>query len=269
MPAKQADTIYRLKITLRGVKPPIWRRVEVPGGISFGSLHEILNEAMGWFDGHLHEFDIDGVEYTAPDTDFAMERAAEDDGRWRLDTVVTEVGATFRYAYDFGDGWDHDVVVEAIGAPAAGAIYPRVTAGRRSCPPEDCGGPYGYKELLEALADPAHKDHARKAAWVPDGFDPEAFSIAETNAVLAERFADLRPLPRSARRPPVRTASSRAAKPASRIAPAMETVTVAADGTLRLPRSVMEGIGLPAGGAAYVVVVQGTAILMRDPREPI
>src|SRR4051812_32417293 len=114
MAAKQADRIYRLKVTLRGVKPPIWRCVEVPGGISLLALHEILNEAMGWLDGHLHDFTIDGVEYTTPDEDGDGRRPTEDDSRWRLDAVVIQVGATFRYDYDFGDGWEHDVLVEAI-----------------------------------------------------------------------------------------------------------------------------------------------------------
>jgi hypothetical protein len=266
MPAKQADPIYRLKITLREVKPPIWRRVEVPGGISLASLHEILNEAMGWFDGHLHEFTIDGVEYTTPDTDFATETRAEDDGRWRLDTVVTQVGAKFRYDYDFGDGWEHDVVVEAIEAPAAGVTYPRVTAGRRACPPEDCGGPWGYAELLEALADPSHEDHEARSAWVAEDFDPEAFSIAETNAVLAERFAGVKPLPRRAVKAPTKRPS-----PADRMAfrAAPETVKVAADGTIRLPRSVLASMGLTGGGTAVLLAVGNGVMLMRDPRRGI
>jgi hypothetical protein len=264
MPAKQADPIYRLKITLREVKPPIWRRVEVPGGISLASLHEILNEAMGWFDGHLHEFTIDGVEYTAPDTDFATETQAEDDGRWRLDAVVTQVGAKFRYAYDFGDGWEHDVVVEAIEAPTAGVTYPRVTAGRRSCPPEDCGGPWGYGELVEALADPGHKRHASARGRVAEDFDPEAFPMAETNAVLAERFADLKPLPRRT----LRQSPARSPRRATTWGgdPVPQSVTVKPDGTVRLPASVLQAMGLPAGGAAMVIVVNASVVVMRDPR---
>ena len=264
MPAKQADSIYRLKITLRGVRPPIWRRVEVPGGISLLALHEILNETMGWLDGHLHDFTIDGVEYTTPDEDWDARRPTEDDSRWRLDVVVSQVGATFRYDYDFGDGWEHDVLVEAIGAPVSGVAYPRVTAGRRACPPEDCGGPWGYTELLAALADPGHERHAELADWVGEGFDSEAFSLAETNAVLAERFADLKPLRRSTRRPAAAASKRRGAGRGGD--PAPEAVTVKADGTVRLPAQVLQALGLPAGGSAMVVVINGTAILMRDPR---
>ena len=264
MAAQQADSIYRLKITLRGVRPPIWRRVEVPGGISLLALHEILNEAMGWYDSHLHDFEIDGVEYTTPDEDWDARRPTEDDSRWRLDAVVSQVGAKLRYRYDFGDGWEHDVIVEAIDAPAAGVVYPRVTAGRRSCPPEDCGGPWGYAELLEALADPSHERHGELADWLGAGFDPEAFSIAETNQVLATRFADLKPLRRSTRRPaaaaPKRSAATRGGGPVS------QSVTVKADGTVRLPASVLQAMGLPAGGSVMLVVVNGSVILMRDPR---
>jgi hypothetical protein len=263
MPAKQADSIYRLKITLREVKPPIWRRVEVPGGIALASLHEILNEAMGWFDGHLHDFEIDGIEFTAPDTEYMTESEAEDEARWRLDAVVTQPGTRFRYRYDFGDGWDHDVVVEAIEAPVAGVTYPRVTAGRRACPPEDCGGPWGYRELLEALADPTHEDHEGQSAWVPQGFDPEAFSIAETNAVLAARFRDLKPLRRRTGKAPTKRPSA-AERMAADLAP--DTVKVAADGTVRLPPLVLASMGLTGGGTAILLTVGTGVMLMRDPR---
>lgn len=261
MAEKRADSIYRLKITLRGVKPPIWRRVEVPGGVSLLSVHEILNEAMGWSDGHLHDFEIDGVEYTTPDEDW--DRPAEDDARWRLDAVVTQVGTKFRYRYDFGDGWEHDVVVEAIGAPVAGVVYPRVTAGRRSCPPEDCGGPWGYAELLEVIADPSHERHAELADWLGEGFDPEAFSLPQTNEILADRFADLRPLRRTTPKAPTKRPS-----PADRMAAslALPTVRVAADGTLKLPADVLASMGLTGGGEVVALAVGGGVMLMRDPR---
>jgi hypothetical protein len=267
MPAKQADTIYRLKITLKGIRPPIWRRVEVPGGISLLALHGILNEAMGWLDGHLHDFEIDGVEYTTPDIDMdagmGFGQPTEDDARWRLDAVVSEPGAKFRYRYDFGDGWEHDVVVEAIGAPEAGIVYPRVTKGRRRCPPEDCGGPWGYQELLEALADPKDPENRERIEWAGGPFDPEAFSVEEINEALAARFRDLKPLRRSTRRAPTPRPD-----PASRLRQHLmpDVVRVAADGTVRLPADAVAAMGLTGGGDAILVTVGGGVMLMRDPR---
>jgi len=263
MPARNADTIYRLKVTLRDIRPPIWRRVEVPGHVSLHSLHEILNEAMGWWDSHLHDFEIDGVEYTVPDEDMDPDRPAEDDRRWRLDAVVTEPGRRFTYRYDFGDDWRHEVIVEAIGEPVAGVFYPRVTKGRRRCPPEDCGGPWGYGDFLVTLADSSHTEHDSMIEWVGGAFDPEELSIESINEALAHRFGDLKPLRRSSRRPPV-PGQIGAAAIRGRIEP--QTVMVGADGTVRLPIPVVEAMGLQGGGAAVLIMAGTGALLMRDPR---
>jgi hypothetical protein len=263
MPSRPPDTIYRLKVTLRDIRPPIWRRVEVPGHVSLHALHEILNEAMGWTDSHLHDFEIGGVEYTVPDDDMDPDRPAEDDRRWRLDAVVTGVGTPFLYRYDFGDDWRHDVLVEAIDPPDPAVAYPRVTAGRRRCPPEDCGGPWGYAELLAVLADPGDPEHASTLESIGGTIDPEAFSIEDTNQVLLERFADLKPLRRSSRRPSPPGSASAAA-----IERAVEptTVVVRADGTVRLPASVVHAMDLTGGGVAILVAVGKGVMLMRDPR---
>lgn len=263
MPSRPPDTVYRLKVTLRDIRPPIWRRVEVPGHVSLHSLHEILNEAMGWTDSHLHDFEIGGVEYTLPDDDIDPDRPVEDDRRWRLDAVVTEPGRRFLYRYDFGDDWRHEVLVEAIGAPVAGVTYPRVTKGRRNCPPEDCGGPWSYPDLLATLADPRDPEHDSMLDWVGGRFDPEEFSIEATNETLADRFADLKPLRRSNRRPPD-PGAARAAALARATQPL--TVVVRADGTVRLPASVVSSMGLAGGGVAVVITAGRGVMLLRDPR---
>lgn len=263
MPARHADTVYRLKVTLRDIRPPIWRRVEVPGHVSLHSLHEILNEAMGWLGYHLHDFEVGGVEYTVPDDDMDPDRPAEDDRHWRLDAVVTEPGRRFSYRYDFGDDWRHEVIVEAIGAPVAGVSYPRVTKGRRRCPPEDCGGPWGYRDLLVALAEPGHAEHHSMAEWVGGGFDPEEFSIEAINEALVRRFGALKPLRRSSRRPPV---PGQAHATATRGSIEPQVVIVRADGVVRLPTSVIQSMGLTGGGAVLLITAGTGVLLIRDPR---
>ena len=149
--------IYRLKVTLRDVKPPVWRRVELPGNVTLAELHSILQTAMGWFDSHLHEFEIDGVEYGVLDDAWDYDEKVRDESKVRLDKVADE-GTRIRYTYDFGDNWRHDVVVEKV-LPAEDEVrYPRCLAGKRATPPEDVGGDYGYAEFCEAMADPSTRN---------------------------------------------------------------------------------------------------------------
>jgi hypothetical protein len=129
----------RLKITLRGVRPPVWRRLVVPSSVTLAELHSVFQTAMGWTDSHLHSFDIGGVLYGDVD-DFDGDRVGNET-RTRLSSVARVV-SKFRYEYDFGDGWEHDVLVEQVQADAS-VIAPYCLAGRRACPPEDCGGPWG------------------------------------------------------------------------------------------------------------------------------
>jgi hypothetical protein len=128
---------------------------------------------MGWFGGHLHLFDVRGTTYGEPDPDWDDD--VLDERKVRLADVLSNVKSRMRWDYDFGDGWEHDVVVEAIGPPEPDQTYPTCVAGRRACPPEDCGGPYGYENLLRVLADPAHPDHGDLTEWAPPDFDPEEF----------------------------------------------------------------------------------------------
>ena len=147
-------SVHRLKVTLRSVKPPVWRRIAVPSDLTLGELSPLLEAAMGWLGGHLHLFDVAGMTYGTPDPDWGTDDL--DEGRFRLGDVLPTVGSRMRWDYDFGDGWQHNVVVEAIESLAPSVEYPRCVTGRRACPPEDCGGPWGFQELLEANADPAH-----------------------------------------------------------------------------------------------------------------
>lgn len=172
-------TVHRLKITLRSVKPPIWRRIEVPSDVSLADLSDLLEASMGWMGGHLHAFEADGVTYERPDPEDGLSRRAKDESEHRLDVVLGEVGAKMRWDYDFGDGWQHNVVVEAIEPLDPAVEYPRCITGRRACPPEDCGGPWGFEELLEAIADPTHPRHDELTEWLPPGYEPAEFDAEQ------------------------------------------------------------------------------------------
>jgi hypothetical protein len=178
-----SQTIYQLKITLKAIRPPIWRRVQVGSNTTLGQLHEVVQTVMGWDDYHLHQFSIAGIDYGQPDLEDDFEVSNED--RVKLSQVIPGEKFKFLYTYDFGDSWDHEILVEKVLPAAADTRYPICLTGKRACPPEDCGGPWGYEELLEALQDPEHPEHAEKLEWVGEGFDPNQVDVEEINQQLA------------------------------------------------------------------------------------
>ena len=139
---------------------------------------------MGWNGGHLHVFDIDGRSYG----DRASVDDVADENRLTLGGVRKSGVARFGYTYDFGDDWEHAITIEKTLPAAEGTTYPACIAGKRACPPEDCGGPWGYQELLEIIADPAHPERAERLEWLDEDFDPEDFSLEAVNTRLAGRF---------------------------------------------------------------------------------
>lgn len=175
--------LYELKVTLRHIQPPIWRIIRVRGDTTLEELHSILQAAMGWSDSHLHEFSVGRKCYSAWDAEADSE--CDDEQRVRLDEVVKRRGGKILYEYDFGDSWVHEIVVERV-LPASERDLPTpvVISGRRSCPPEDCGGVPGYYQLLEALGDPDHPDHETFREWCGEGFDPDRFDVARANTRL-------------------------------------------------------------------------------------
>jgi hypothetical protein len=186
--ARPEPIVYQLKITLRGVsKPPVWRRVLVSGSITLKELHEIIQQVMGWDNSHLHVFSAYGQEYGSPDPDLGH----ASDQRVRLDEVLTGNADRMRYTYDFGDDWEHDVVAEQTLTAEPGQAYPRCAAGKGACPPEDCGGVWGYARLKEILADSSHDEHEDMLDWLGldsgEDFDPHEFSAADTDARLRSR----------------------------------------------------------------------------------
>lgn len=179
------NTIYQLKVTLADSKPPIWRRIQTPGPVTLAELHRIIQAAMGWEDSHLHQFIAGGIVYgpSEPDLDDATFEM-KDERRARLSQVAPTEGSKFTYEYDFGDGWEHTILVEKILEPEPGAHYPRCLAGKRACPPEDSGGVWGYVDLIETLKTPDNPEYAEMREWVGENFNPEAFSLDEINADL-------------------------------------------------------------------------------------
>jgi hypothetical protein len=176
-----ARQIYQVKISLGDVIPEVWRRVALPGGYSLDRVHRVIQLAMGWQDYHLHSFEIDGVQYGQPDPDGELDLRDELDVR--LDSVAGK-DSEFLYTYDFGDWWEHEVVVEQIDPADPDERYPICLAGQNACPPEDVGGAYGYAGFLAALADPEHPEHEAMREWIGRPFDPRQFDPDRVTALL-------------------------------------------------------------------------------------
>jgi hypothetical protein len=184
--AKSAE-IYQFKVTLIGLTPPIWRRIHVSGGYSLAQLHRALQAVMSWEDYHLYMFRIGSKKYGPPDVDCDDDLGLIDAKRARLSAVIPNVGATVTYVYDYGDDWEHELLLEAILMSDSDAMYPCCIAGERRCPPEDVGGIGGYTDYLEATADPNHEEHEQVMMW-RGPFDPEEFSVEKINQELAKKF---------------------------------------------------------------------------------
>jgi hypothetical protein len=173
--------IYCLKVTLADVRPPVWRRVVVPGAFTLDRVHRVIQLAMGWQDCHLHSFEINAAQYGLPDPDGLLEM--RDELEFRLDEVA-ENGSHFTYTYDFGDWWEHEIVVEAVLPADPEARYPSALAGEGECPPEDVGGAYGYDRFRAAMSDKTHKDHEAMLEWYGDRLDARDFDVDRATALM-------------------------------------------------------------------------------------
>lgn len=193
------DVVVRTHITLLDAEPAIWRRLEVPASFTLKGLHDAIQLAIGWCDGHLHHFEIGGVLYgvPAPD-DGSFPREVVNERRMKLGTLLRNGDRVFTYTYDYGDDWQCAIVLEAATPAADGIVFPRLIDGARAGPPDDVGGIWGYAEFLEALADPEHEEHDRLVEWSGGDFDPERLDIAEINRVLT-RLAPKKAVPRKSR----------------------------------------------------------------------
>jgi len=193
-PTDHANAVYQFKISLLGCKPAIWRRIQMQD-CTLDKLHEHIQTAMGWTNSHLHQFEIKGKRYGDPELldDGFDDFDCIDSTTMMLSEIVPKTGKrfAFRYEYDFGDGWEHEVLFEGCPPLEKGRKYPLCLEGERACPPEDVGGVWGYTEFLEALADPKHERHDDFVEWVGE-FDPEKFEAKQATKAMKKGLPDWR-----------------------------------------------------------------------------
>jgi len=181
--ARNLREIYQLKITLKDIRPPIWRRFLVEANIKLDAFHDILQIVMGWRNCHMHAFVSGTIIYSDIDPEFGLDDA-EDESKVKLSSLLKREGDKLRYEYDFGDGWEHTVVVEKILPFTLEQPLPFCLKGKRACPPEDCGGAWGYQNLLEIIKDTKHEEYDDWIEWLPPDFNAEAFSISAINTIF-------------------------------------------------------------------------------------
>lgn len=180
----KSNVIYQIKVTLNGSRPPIWRRIQVRSDTRLDQMHEILQVVMGWENYHLHQFILAGEYFGEPHDDYVGFVEMKDHRRYKIGDLLSAEGDKFIYEYDFGDSWEHILLLEKILDAEKGTHYPTCTKGKQACPPEDIGGIWGYVDFLEAISDPEHEMHEDYLDWVGDEFDPDAFDLEDTNREL-------------------------------------------------------------------------------------
>jgi Plasmid pRiA4b ORF-3-like protein len=180
--AAAGDPVLQVRITLRYVDDPsVWRQVLIPAAYPLSRVHQVIQAAMGWENCHLHAFQIGKTTY-GPDPEGELGYA--DETKARL-AEVARVRTRIGYEYDFGDGWEHEIVVEGRAVAKADKIYPACIAGEGACPPEDSGGPYGFEQLKELLAGPPSVERDEMLEWAGGDYDPARFDLAAANAAVA------------------------------------------------------------------------------------
>jgi len=184
-----AKKIYQVKISLNGSKPKVWRRLLISSDVLLPDFHKIIQTAMGWTNSHLHQFIKDRIFYTlkTPDNDMWDDLENVDYRKIKISALLKSEKDKVLYEYDFGDGWEHDIVLEKIMPVDEKIQVPVCLAGKMNCPPEDCGGVWGYADLLEILKNPKHKEYESYMEWMGGEFSPEYFDKEEVNKLLVEK----------------------------------------------------------------------------------
>ncbi len=186
-----ADQIFQIQIALKGTKPKIWRRILIQSDKSLLDFHKIIQTTMGWTNSHLHHFIKDQTFYTIryPNDDLwgFSNNVDYKKKKIKISDLLRLVKDKIAYEYDFGDGWLHVITLEKILPYDSTQKYPICIAGKRNCPPEDCGGIWGYAGMLQVLENPAHEEYSDLTDWLGEDFDPEYFDKTEINALLTEK----------------------------------------------------------------------------------
>jgi hypothetical protein len=160
--------------------------VQVRSDITLAKLHRIIQATMGWYDSHLHQFIVSRNYYGVPSRDSFLDEDLKDERKVPLKQILSKPKQKVTYEYDFGDGWEHEILLENVLAREPGVRYPHCIGGVRACPPEDCGGVGGYEDFLAAIRDPNHEEHDEYLEWIGGAFDPEEFELDEVNAALRQ-----------------------------------------------------------------------------------
>jgi len=182
------EKIYQIHILLKNSKPRIWRRVIISSDTLLSDLHKIIQTVMGWENYHLHQFRKDRQSYQLLyDDDDWFGFNTNDYTGMQIDQLLLHEGDKIMYDYDFGDGWEHEIRLEKILHPDTPLKFPVCIKGKRNCPPEDCGGVWGYDDLLEILANPQHEEYEEIMEWLGGEFDPDYFNLEEINEMLKEK----------------------------------------------------------------------------------
>jgi len=184
---RAVEKIFTLRVSLDGSSPEIWRRFQMADNMTLRDLHSALQIVMGWEDCHLHEFEMKGRRYAAPAPDDSLCECEDNDEReTSLRDVLRRKGQKIKYTYDFGDGWEHTILVEATGSPEEGVHYPVCLGGERACPPEDSGSLWGYYSKLKVPENPNDENYGGIKERMRSDFDPDAFSIDKVNEALKD-----------------------------------------------------------------------------------
>ena len=186
MATKEQPITYQIKVSLEDIRPPIWRRILVDSDTTLGELHQIIQMTMDWDNCHLDEFKCGDNRYGVVDDDFGFDWGAEveDENQYQISDVLTREKSWLRYLYDFGDSWSHKVVLEKKLSPDPDVKLPTCVTGKRACPPDDCGGVWGYQNLIEIMQNPEHPEYEEMFEWLGFELDPEEFDIKEINKRL-------------------------------------------------------------------------------------
>ncbi len=184
-----AKKIYQIQIALKRSKPKIWRRVLIPSDLLLSDFHMVIQITMGWTNTHLHQFVKDRIFYSVrmPDDDFWNEMNSVDYKGMNVSSLLKKEKDSIVYEYDFGDGWEHQITLEKILPPDTAVSYPVCIGGKRSCPPEDVGGIWGYEEMLEILKNPDHEEFESYMDWLNEEFDPAHFDLVAVNNLLKKK----------------------------------------------------------------------------------